>query len=101
MKKYKPEFMGKVIPADDPTKLTEFVTSKYDAFSKVYDACKDQAEKIDTVSPTNSPQGASPDTLSIKVSTDNATMKSIEEAIKDDDSVSVSGDVITAKGDKK
>lgn len=100
MNKYKPEFMGKVIPADDPAKLTDFVTNKYEAFSKVYETCKEQAEKIENISVASS-DNASPDTLSVKVSTDSETMSNIQEAAKKDDSVSVSGDVVTATGESK
>lgn len=100
MNRYKPEFMGKVLPADDPAKLTDFVTNKYDAFSKVYDACKDQAEKINTITTTSPPGNATADTLSVKVSTDLETLKIIQESALNNDSVSIIGDVVTAKGNE-
>ena len=49
MEKYKPGYLGKVIPADNPSKLTDFVTNQYDAFSKIYDTCKNQSENISDI----------------------------------------------------
>lgn len=95
MEKYKPSYMGKVMPADDPAKLTDFVANKFDAFSKAYDACKDQSENIKDVSATSTPNDSS-NSFAMKVSTDSETLKKIDEATKSDDSVSVKGDVITA-----
>lgn len=96
MNKYKPEYLGKVIPADDPSKLTDFVTKQYDSFSKIYDTVKDQSESISDVKAVD--VGSSdPSSLSVKVSTDEETMEKIREAAKDDASVTVSGDVITAQ----
>lgn len=94
MEKYKPEYMGKVIPADDPAKLTDFVTNKYESFSKAYDACKDSSDKIKDVTSVETESGSTE--FSMKISTDSATIKSIIDN-KKDDSVSVKGDVITAK----
>lgn len=97
MEKYKPGYLGKCIPADDPPKLTDFVVNKYDAFSKVYDACKDQSERINDIKVVDSGNN-SPDTLSVKISTnDDSVVDNIKEAVKDDDSVTVKDDVITAK----
>ena len=94
MNKYKPEYMGKVIPADDPTKLTDFVTNKYESFSKAYDACKENSDKIKDVSPVDTKSGTTD--FSMKISTDANTIKDIIDN-KKDDSVTVSGDVISAK----
>lgn len=96
MEKYKPGYLGKVIPADDPAKLTEFVTKKYDSFSSIYDACKDQSGSISDVKPVDT-GSSDPSSLSVKVSTDKETMDKIKEAAAGDDSVTVSGDTITAK----
>lgn len=95
MKKYKPEYLGKVIPADNPGKLTDFVTNKYDSFSKVYDACKDHSEKIDDVKAVES-EGTNECTLSVKISTDAETVETIKKAIGTDSSINIKGDVITA-----
>lgn len=94
MNKYKPEFMGKVMPADDPSKLTDFVTNQFDSFSKIYDTCKESSEKITDIKAVDSD---SSDSLSVKVSADEECLKEIKEAAKDDVSVKVDGDVITAK----
>lgn len=89
--------MGKIIPADDPVKLTDFIEKKYDAFNKVYDACKEVSEKIDGLKMADSPL-SSVDTLSVKITTDTHTLSSIQEACKTDPNITVSDGVITAKG---
>lgn len=96
MEKYKPEYLGKVIPADDPSKLTNFVTNQYDAFSKIYDACKNQSENISDIKVVD-PGNADPNSLSVKVSADREVVESIKEIAKDDESIVVNNDVITAK----
>lgn len=96
MEKYKPGYLGKVIPADNPSKLTEFVTNQYDAFSKVYDACKDQSANITDIKVVET-ENSGTGTLSVKVSTDSETMAAIQETAKGDESVTVSNDVVTAK----
>ena len=94
MEKYKPGYMGKVIPADDPAKLTDFVTNKYDSFSACYDAVKDQSEKIDNVSPGPSTDGDT--AFSMKVSTDSETASQIQQSLTDNTNVSMNGDTVTA-----
>jgi hypothetical protein len=94
MERYKPGYMGKVIPADDPSKLTDFVTNKYDAFSKVYDACKNSSDGIKDVISVETASGSSE--FCMKISTDSTTIQSIIEN-KNDESVSVQGYVITAR----
>lgn len=95
MDNYKPGYLGKVIPADDPSKLTDFVTNKYDAFSKIYDACKDQSSNISDIKALPSENGSA--ALSVKVSTDSDTISAIKEVVKDDNTVNVDNNVITAK----
>lgn len=95
MDKYKPSYMGQVMPADDPSKLTDFVSNKYDSFSKVYDAVKDESEKINAVSAAGSTDGSTE--FSMKVNTDKETMEKIKEKTKDDESVNVNGDTVSAK----
>ena len=95
MKKYKPDFLGKVIPADDPGKLTDFVTNKYNSFNKVYDACKDHSEKIDDVKAVESEVDCNNNTLSVKILTDTDTIEVIKKAIGDSPVISIKGDVIT------
>lgn len=98
MENYKPGWMGKVMPVDNPSKLTDFVKNKYDAFSKVYDTCKDQSAQISDIKTVESGSGDS-ETLSVKISADKETVDAIKETAKDDPSISVKGDVVTAKGD--
>lgn len=95
MDKYKPTYMGQVMPADDPSKLTDFVSNKYDSFSKAYDAVKDESEKINAVSAAGSADGSSE--FSMKVNADKETLDKIKEKVKDDDSVKVNGDTVTVK----
>lgn len=93
MKTYKPEYLGKVIPADDTTKLTDFVTNKYDSFAKIYEVCKDSSKEIKDIQVVDSSNGS----LSVKVSTNKETLTNISEKVKKDSSITVNGDVITAK----
>lgn len=99
MENYKPKYLGKCIPADNPSKLTKFVTEQYDSFSKVYDTCKDQSDKIDDIKVVDSGDGDSGDTLKVKVSADKEVLKEISDKAKEGGSVTVQDDVITAKGD--
>ena len=92
MRTYKPEYLGKVIPANDASKLTDFVTNKYDAFSKIYDTCKGSSEKIDDVKVVDTSTTGS---LSVKISTDSGTLENISKEAKKNESVNVTGDVIT------
>lgn len=94
MQKYKPSYMGQVMPADDPSKLTDFVANKYDAFSKCYDSSKEFSESINAVSATNVKEGTE---FSMKLDTGSKTMERIKEKVQGDPSISVSGDTITAK----
>lgn len=96
MKQYKPEYLGKVIPADDPSKLTKFVTKQYDSFSKMYDTCKDQSDKIKDIKVVESDNDPT-DELKVKISGEKDVIEKIKE--KNKDGVIVEGDVITVKGD--
>ena len=93
MRTYKPEFLGKVMPADNASKLTDFMTNKYDAFSKIYDTCKGSSEKIDDVKVVDTSTTGS---LSVKISTDSGTLENISKEAKKNESVNVTGDIITA-----
>lgn len=94
MRTYKPEYLGKVIPANDASKLTDFVTNRYDAFSKIYDTCKSSSEKIDDIKVVDTSNSES---LSVKISTDSSTLDNISKEAKKNESVSVTGDVIMAR----
>lgn len=95
MEKYKPGYLGKVIPADDPAKLTQFVTDKYESFSAIYDACKDHSDKISDLKPVES-SSSDPTALTVKISTDSETATKIKEETAGDSSITVTGDTITA-----
>ena len=90
---YKPEYMGKVIPADDPKKLTDFVTNKYDSFSRAYDVCKSSSESIKDVAPVETEIGSN--SFKMKIVADTAVMNSINERNKDA-SITVEGNVTSA-----
>ncbi len=94
MRTYKPEYLGKVIPANDASKLTDFVTNRYDAFSKIYDTCKGSSEKIDDIKAVDTSNSES---LVIKISTDSNTLDTISKEAKKNESLNVTGDVITAR----
>ena len=94
MRTYKPEYLGKVIPANDASKLTDFVTNIYDAFSKIYDTCKGSSEKIDDIKVVDTSNSES---LAIKISTDSNTLDTISKEAKKNESLNVTGDVITAR----
>lgn len=93
MNNYKPEYLGQVIPANDPSKLIEFVETKYDAFNKVYDACKGQSENIQGIQPVSSDDSV----LSVQVSASPEAIANIKENVTDDDTVSVEDGKITVK----
>lgn len=95
MDRYKPGFMGKVMPVNNISKMTDFVVNKYDSFSKCYDAAKEHSESIKDVSSVETNEGSTE--FSMKLSTDSATVIAISEETKDDSAISVHGDVITAK----
>lgn len=95
MERYKPSYMGMVMPADDPSKLTDFVANKYESFSKCYDAVKDESANIKNVSATDTPEGSSE--FSMKLSTDSETMEKIKDKTKEDGSISVAGETVSTK----
>jgi len=98
MEKYKPAYLGKTIyPADDTTKLTDFVQNKYEAFSMIYDSCKDESNNISDIRIIENSDDEDITTLSIKISADESAVVNISEKIKDDQSIIIKGDVITAR----
>lgn len=97
MNKYKPEYLGKVMPVDEPSRLTDFVQNKFDAFSRIYDVCKDQSEEISAISTVDTPSAAS-DSLSVKITTTSDISAKIKEGTLSDPSIKINGDTITASG---
>lgn len=94
MNQYKPEYLGKVIPANDPSKLTNFVTNQFDAFNKAYDSLKNESGNISDIKPVETD---SPSSLSVKITADKATLENVKEATKGDASITVEGGVLTAR----
>lgn len=56
MKKYKPSYLGKLMPVDNKDKMTDFIVNKYEAFNEIYDACKDSSEDISNMTIVESEQ---------------------------------------------
>lgn len=92
MKKYKPEFLGKAMPVDNQTKLTDFVQNKYDAFSKIYEVCRDNSEAITDIVTVDSDTS----NLSIKLTTNRDTLDDISHKLEHDNSMMLQGDIINA-----
>ena len=95
MEMYKPGFMGKVIPADDPVKLTDFVTNKYDSFSNCYDAIKENSDKINSISSVPCTENSSE--FGMKINSDSDTISVIQDRVSNNPSISMIGDIITSK----
>ena len=96
MKHYKPEYLGKVIPADNTTKLTDFVQNKFDSFNKIYDSCKADSEKIADIKTVDS-SSSNASALSVKISADDSVIEQITNRVQDNESITNEGDVITAE----
>lgn len=94
MNKYKPEYLGKVLPVNDSTKLTDFVQNKYEAFSHIYDVCKEESDSIHGIEAVDSADGS----LSIKVDAEPETTRKILDAVAENQYLSMSGNTITATG---
>jgi len=92
MEQYKPSFLGKCLPADDPVKMDDFINNKFDSFNAVYDACKSHAEDIKDVSVMET-KGGDETSLSVKVNASENTMQSIAS---EDNNVTVDNNVVTA-----
>lgn len=90
MDPYKPQYLGKIMPAETP-KLKEFMVEQYDQFNTVYDICKASSDAIDDVANV----GNDGDDLTVKVMTDNGTMEKLGEAAANDDTVTVRDNLIT------
>ena len=93
MKKYKPEFLGKVLPTENTTKMTEFVNNKYQSFCKIYDKCKDNCDKINDVKIIEK-ENEKKNELSIKISTNEDVLDNISKNI-DEENISIENDIIT------
>ena len=95
MNKYKPEYLGKIIPVDEPSKLTDFVQHKFEAFSKIYEICKEQSDGISDISTVENPS-TEPNSLSVKLTTTMDISAKIKENTLDDPSIKFNGYTITA-----
>ena len=92
MNKYKPEYLGQIIPADDPSKMMDMLQNKFTLFSSIYDTCKDLSESISDIKLIDN----SPDDLTVKIATDMGTIQQLQEKANDT-GVNINGDIITAK----
>lgn len=96
MDKYKPQYLGKVIPADNPSKLSDFVNNKYESFSKIYDTCKEQSSNISDIKVVEN-ESTNPCSLSVKISTDSTSLNTIKASVEGNESIEINNDVITAR----
>lgn len=90
MDPYKPQYLGKIMPAETPA-LKQFMVEKYDQFNTVYDICKTSSDNIDDVTGVENDG----DNLTVKVMADNDTMEKLSEAAANDDNVTVRDNTIT------
>lgn len=100
MKKYKPEYLGKVLPDEGP-KRKDFLQNEYEPFSEIYDACKDESEDITDIKNLTEELGSP--SLNIKVTTTSEeVLHKLSDKISNDpeSNVSISGDVLTSKKKK-
>jgi uncharacterized protein (DUF4415 family) len=94
MDKYKPGYLGKVLP-ENKSDIADFMHNKYDGFSKVYDACKSESDKISDIKPAKTDSDDNK-TYAVKVSvTDQSALENIKNN-NNDTSVKIDGDVISA-----
>lgn len=80
------------MPVDNQTKLTDFVQNKYDAFSKIYEVCRDNSEAITDIVTVDSDTS----NLSIKLTTNRDTLDDISHKLEHDNSMMLQGDIINA-----
>ena len=92
MKKYKPEYLGKVLPKDQD-KITDFMHNKFNGFSEVYNTCKDSSDKINDVKSVEKDTD-NKETYAMKVSADDSVLKDIKEK-NTNQSIDITGDTIT------
>ncbi len=95
LRKYKPEYLGKAIPVTSPSGLTDFVHNKYDTFTKIYEVCRDDSEKINDIKTLDS-DNKNLTSLSMKISADNDVLSNISNKIKEQNNIDLQGDIITA-----
>lgn len=90
MNQYKPEYLGRIIPADDESKLTNFVQNKFEGFDEIYNACKNYSDQISDI--TNISNN-SINELSVKII---CSAEIIEKIEKNNPNINVNLDIITA-----
>ena len=91
MKRYKPTYLGKVIP-DTSDKIKKFMTNKFDAFTEIYNACKNESENIFDFIDVSTDDSES---LSIKITTTDESFDNIKSCLGED--MIVDHNVITKK----
>ena len=92
MNRYKPIFLGQIIPADNESKLTDFVENKFDAFDDIYNICKKYSDDISSISNVS----YDGNDLSVKLTCSTEVIEKIKNNNLND-KLTVSLDVITAK----
>ena len=94
MNKYKPEYLGKVLP-EDKIEISDFMQNKYDGFSKIYDVCKCESEKINDIKSIK-PDSSNSKSYATKIVADASALKNICDNNKDS-SVKIDGDIISTE----
>lgn len=79
MKKYKPSYLGKLMPVDDKDLMNDFIVNKYEAFTEIYDACKDSSEDISNMIVIESEQKKC---LKVKLFCEETTLEKIKSSKK-------------------
>lgn len=94
MNKYKPEYLGKVLP-EDKIEMSDFMQNKYDGFSKIYDVCKCESDKITDIKSIKT-DSTNAKSYATKIVADADALKNICDNNKDS-SIKIVGDVISTE----
>ena len=99
MDMYKPGYLGKVIPADDTTKLKKFINTQFDAFCSIYDCCKNHSNEINDIKTHESTIDEESSILCVEIITNAETLSMLSTHINniENSALSINGNVITAK----
>lgn len=96
MDKYKPAYLGKLLPVDNTAKMTDFIINKFDAFNKVYNGCKNFSDRINDINIIDTSNNDSIRSITVKIYTDSETISNIAKS-NTDPNVTINNDLITVK----
>ena len=95
MEQYNPGLLGKIIPADNSSKMNDFMINKFDSFNKIYDICKTQSSSINDVKMIDN-NSSDISSLSVKIETDMNTLGILKDSLSNPDITMDSG-ILTAR----